>query len=129
MLTALFLILSAPSPVDPDCPLVRLEDAHRFPILPAACRHYWACASRHANDLREVVCGGWNNDPAACQEWEAECAWRARCWYYLDDVLYCDYPPERKLRSLDQLRRLIGDEAYFTGQMPDPTPRYKFPTR
>jgi hypothetical protein len=52
--------------------------------------------------------------------------WRARCWYLLDDVLYCDnLTPRQKLRSLSELRDLIGDAAYAAGRMPSPIPEYK----
>ncbi|HYE77929.1 MAG TPA: hypothetical protein VEI97_08085 [bacterium] len=111
-------------PVDPAFPEVRLEDAHRFGVVKGACRPLYWLAGRHAGQMRDEV-ASWNH-PADVAEWEKETAWRHRCWYLLDDALECDHlSVYARLRSLDELRRLIGDHAYHAGVMPDPIPAYK----
>ena len=68
------------------------------------------------------------NDPANAATWEQEVAWRHRCWYLMDDVLNCPtISVGAKLNSLDELRRMIGDDAYRAGVMPSPFPSYKQP--
>jgi hypothetical protein len=108
----LALVLAVhPAPVDPNYPHVRLEDAHQFGIDPYACRRVWLDSRSHPERMRMTVAGGWNNPPETCARWEAECEWRERCWYLLDDALYANLPLSSKLNSLERLRVLLGDSV------------------
>lgn len=119
----LFLALAT----DPAFPDVRLEDAQAFHVLPVVARFNYHGTWTHRDQMRPVIVT--NNPPHMVALWEADIAWRLRCWDKLDDVLYCSFPTRKKLESLTELRRLLGDEAYFGGQMPSPTPAYKWPGR
>ena len=103
---------------------VQLEDAKSFKLEANECRKRFEAARSHATDqMRWKIWA--NNDAATAALWEAECAWRAKCWDLLDDVLFCTYPPGKKLHSLIRLREMIGDDDYFAGRMPCPTPTYR----
>lgn len=132
MFAAAFLLATAAPPptTDPTFPLVRLEDAHWFGVSREQSRLFWNIATRHKEQMRPVIAGGWNNNPDVVAAWEADCDWRSRVYFYLDDVLFCEHLGLRaRLRSLDMVRQLIGDEAYYTGRLPAPTPAYKIPER
>lgn len=103
--------------------LVLLSDAHRFGLDFYSARAMWNLVRDHAGLMRDTIRV---NDPANFHEWERECAWRYRVYYLADDVLNCpQMSVGAKLNSLDELRRLIGDEAYNAGRLPAPTPNYK----
>lgn len=101
---------------------VCLTDAGRFPVDRASCRAIWKLTCTHPGRMVDQV-ATWNT-PDALQAWREETHWRERCWNFLDDVLYMDWTPDRKLQSLARLRALLGDEAYFAGWMPAPFPNY-----
>lgn len=107
---------------------VILSDAYRFGVGFHQARALWRLSEKHKSLMRDEV--QWNNSPKAFAQWECEVQWRARCWYLLDDAVNC---PElgivRKLQSLNELRCLIGDEAFYAGIMPAPIPRYRIGER
>lgn len=125
MLHLLILVTLYPAPIDPRFPMVCLEDTRQFGIDPASCRRTWLDSRMHKNLMLVTVAGGWNNTPDVCRLWEEECDWRERCWYLLDDAMYAILPLSTKLKSLDELRRLIGDADYYGGRMPAPFPSYR----
>lgn len=97
--------------------------AARFRVLPIAARLNWNLACKHpAQRAAEVY--AWNRPDVAAQ-WVAECDWRRAAWDKLDDVLYHRCPVQYKLRSLERLRELLGDEAFERGVMPAPIPNYR----
>jgi hypothetical protein len=118
------------APLDDPAPLaelhgIRIEDGQAFGSLdPEACRSLWGLSRDHADKMRKTVEA--NNLQDVVRRWERECQWRSRAWYLLDDVIHCpQYTLEKKLQSLKELRDLIGEEAYYAGMMPQPTPSYR----
>lgn len=110
----------------PEYPGIHLDDARAFGVGRQECRMLWITASNHKGQVRLCIAGGWNNAPDVCEAWERECDWRARCWYLLDDAVYCDnLSPRHKMRSLSELRELLGDADYYGGKMPAPFPSYR----
>ncbi len=120
MMGLLLLAMSIPVPCDGE---VSLSDGDRFSMSGVTARYLWTVSKGHAAVMREKL-AGWNS-PDAMAQWEMECEYRSRCWYLLDDVLFCQLPVQSKLRSLKELKRLIGDEAYTAGVMPICTPCYR----
>lgn len=107
----------------------------------------WKNADRQAEELNEQV-KTWNTQ-RKYQEWIAECQQRSMAWYYLSKALH---PPGRfnemivcedpwlfggkysieititnwdRVQALYELRKIIGDDAFYSGQMPNPMPTYK----
>ncbi len=110
----------------PDYPGINLDDARAFGVGREECRTLWIISSRHKEQMRVTVCGGWNNAPDVCDLWERECDWRTRCWFLLDDALYVEtLTPAQKRRSLSELRDLLGEVDYYGGRMPAPIPTYR----
>lgn len=118
-----------PHPVDHQYPDVRIEDALAFGIDPVSCRNAWLQCQRHRQAMQSTIAGGWNNNPAVVSAWETECSARERAWYLLDDALFCDLPLKSKLRSLTELRNLLGPSDYHAGRMVSPFPNYRIPSR
>lgn len=108
-------------------PGIRIEDVHTFGVGVQQGKALWELADRHGWEMRSEV-ESWNSVQVVA-EWERELAWRRQCWSLLDDVLRLGYDHKEKLRRLDRLRFLIGDEAYYSGRMPKPTPTYKIGSR
>lgn len=82
------------------------------------------------------------NSPAKYWRWKAECEWRQECWQKLawaldDDVLYygrinTPQPSNTvasRVMALESLRELLGDDAFWLGQMPLPIPSYRLSER
>lgn len=107
------------------CPAsdVSLSDADAFQIPPVVVRAQWILARDHRERMTPFVVG-WNT-PTVFGYWESECQWRTACWDKLDDVLFCQIPDQSKLRSLAVLRGLLGNDAFYAGQMPAPIPTYR----
>ncbi len=108
---------------------VVIEDVKAFGIAPADVRKNFYAANGNATDeLRWTI--RYNNSPEVVMQWEEDCKYRRVCWDLLDDVVYCTFLIEaKKLRSLGRLRELLGDDDYFAGRMPNPTPYYKTPLK
>ena len=117
--------------------VARLGGDFNFRIDGRAARACRTLARAHPSVMREEV-KAWNPKETVWA-WEAECEWRRACWDELDTALNCRpgsvyvngvlITPEQtdtyRLQALAKLRTLIGDEAFFAGQMPDPIPRYR----
>ncbi len=103
-----------------------LADAYKFGVGFQRVRRFYLIASAQPGVMRETVAA--NNTSDVVAEWEAECTWRRRCWDLLDDAIYMEnFTVYRRVESLQRLRELIGDEAYFAGRMPNPTPTDRVP--
>lgn len=112
------LLLLAALPPDP-----ALADAANFRVPPAVARAGWQMACKHKTARRNEV---WSwNPPGVAAAWEAECDWRRDVWDELDNVLFHPCHRDRKVLALRCLRRLLGDEAYFSGKLPAPIPTYR----
>ncbi len=124
MMGLLLLAMSIPVPCDGE---VSLSDGDRFAMSAETARYLWKVSHAHADVMRPKLIG-WN-DANALAAWELECVYRERCYYLLDDVLYCRLPVASKLNSLRRLKQLLGDEMYFSGTMPSPVCSYRPYTR
>ncbi len=124
MMGLLLLAMSIPVPCDGE---VSLSDGDRFAMSGVTARYLWTVSKGHAAVMREKL-AGWNS-PDALAAWEMECEYRSRCWYLLDDVLFCQISAQAKLRSLKELKRLVGDAAYYSGNLPAPVCSYRPYTR
>jgi len=56
------------------------------------------------------------------QELEAEARASYRAWDTLEDAQDPRLPTDTRLLKLQRLKSLLGDQAYFVGQMPPPVP-------
>ena len=80
------------------------------------------------------------NSPAVYWRWEAECEWREQCWSELETAIDSDPPwfelwstmlpgthrvTYSRVKALERLRSLLGERAFWSGQMPSPTPNYR----
>ncbi len=102
--------------------MVVLSDAMRFGIEPTQARQLWLLSSTHSEKMRPLMqC----NHSAIIARWEEECKFRARAWFLIDDVMYHYKDLHAKLVSLEALRVLLGDDAFFRGEIPAPTPQYR----
>lgn len=53
----------------------------------------------------------------------AAAEYRYWCWHWCDDAWhYRETAPAMTLRALENLRAMLGAEAYYAGRMPDPLP-------
>ncbi len=117
------------TPLDDSERGVVFSDAFKFGVDGPASRQLFLLASRHSSLMRPAMM---QNSQAIIEQWERECQLRSSAWSLLDDVLYCQcswYSGNclaYRVDKLNQLRLLIGDEAFYAGEMPDPTPHYKF---
>lgn len=107
-----------------------LVDATLFRVRRDYAEHMAFVAKDHKQRFRLEVEG--NNRPFVAWKWSEECDWRERCWRELADSLddgdyerWCNRPTYR-IHALYRLRDLLGHEAFYAGQMPSPTPQYKF---
>lgn len=98
-------------------------------VTEARWHYYEACAHERTFDDEVRT----YNRSAKYWQWKNECAWRQNCWRALIDALdpSCYQWPHRdreaiacRVHALEQLRRLLGDEAFWAGQMPCPIPSY-----
>lgn len=122
------MVAPEPTPTPEEMQGIRLTDGLDFGVSFEAVRQLWYMTSRNADSMRATVTA--NNHPEDVYRWEEEVRWRSRCWYLLDDVINCpNLTRERKLQSLAELKRLIGDEDYYAGRMPGPTPKYRIPLK
>lgn len=118
----LAVLLCVP-PCEAPNPVAALPEAQAFGVDGPTARAMWRLASQHPNAMRaEVV--GWNR-PQDVTAWEAECEWRRAVWDKIDDVFFHPCSDSYRLRSLNRLRELIGDENYARGILPSPLPRYR----
>lgn len=123
MFSALLLVASLPLPAS-EFPGIELTDAYAFGVDAGSCRCLWLTAKKHPATMSDEV-RSWN-PPDVVQTWCAECQWRERCWCLLDDALFCEHLTVRqKLRSLSELRDLLGEADHYAGRMPDPFPHYR----
>jgi hypothetical protein len=80
-------------------------------------------AQRQRDEMRGQVFT-WNN-PAKAWQWEQEADWRIACWDALWDALNQGNQVHWRINRLYRLRELLGDEAFYRGRMPNPTPTYR----
>ncbi len=140
---AMFLCWAVPtSPPEPPPSGIALIDAQKFGVDRLVVWQMTFLARGHSEVMRETVKA--NNSLDVADRWEAECKYRARCWdlltIALDDdaaksAAFLAYPENRpptdfeiyraKLNALAELRAKIGNEDYYAGVMPPPTPRYR----
>ena len=135
----LFAAMSQP-PAD-----VRLEDAHRFGVVPGTAVHLATLAKKHPEHMRGAVIG-WNT-AEQLGLWEVECErrfeiWNAlaraldgqgyifvECgWFLMGKEVITESPVldvAERIEALHELRRLIGPENYAAGLVPKPTPTYR----
>ncbi len=108
---------------------VVFSDAFKFGVNGPMSRQIWMLSSQHHTVMRSAML---QNSQAVIDQWERECNLRSSAWSLLDDVLYCQATwydgncLHYRLDKLNQLRLMIGDKAFYAGEMPDPTPHYKF---
>jgi len=122
MFAALFCAVAVANPVS--VAGVQLSDAYQFGVSREAVRDLWRLTTNHKSVMRNEVRS--HNHADTAWYWEQECDWRSRCWFLLDDALFMDNLTElQKVRSLAELRSLLGDADYYAGRMPEPTPRYR----
>jgi hypothetical protein len=116
-------VLLAVAPGPDVNPVAALPEAQAFGVDGPTARAMWRVACQHPQAMRAEVTG-WNR-PQDVTSWEAECEWRRACWDKADDVFFhtCSLP--YKLRSLQRLRELIGEENYARGVLPSPIPQYR----
>ncbi len=61
----------------------------------------------------------WNPDSNRLAEAAHDAKWVYRCWDALDDAFIVSFSTGQRRERLEELRRLIGDTAFFAGLMPD----------
>ncbi len=120
-----FVLVAATAPTGD----VSLEDTRTFGVSPEAARAIWILASRHERAFEATIDNPWVNEPETVTAWRSECRWRASVWYAVDDVMYHEKTDAGRLRALGRLKELIGESAYYAGQLPNPTPTYRGLTR
>lgn len=112
-------------------------DVRRFRVLSSAeAARNLRVAQSHENYFDGEV--QTYNTPARYRQWREECWWRQQCWRELAVALDDTYQhtpwyrgrsvPERiayRVEALEALRRLLGEEAFWAGYMPSPTPSYR----
>jgi hypothetical protein len=99
-----------------DC---RLADREAFPPREVACGHLRAAREYRGRLEEHLPLGAWRYE-----SWRDACrnaVWRFECWDWLHAAQGGEARgPDYWLHSLRELRRRIGDEAYFRGVMPPP---------
>lgn len=117
LISALFMVLCRDeSDVLPDYryPHVTLADAHRFRhVTRAEARYHTQAACANARKRSEDV----NFNFAAY----VDAGWRYDIWNHVENVLYIYQDRSIRLRSLDSLRRLLGDD-FYAGVVPASVP-------
>ncbi len=102
---------------------ITLADAREFGISPACIEGLWMQAQKHRELMWQQMAA--DNPLPLVEYWEQECAWRAEAYNQADNVLRCSLSLQHKLRCLAKLKKDIGDEAYESRRMPNPTPSYR----
>lgn len=112
-------------------------DVRRFRVLSAAeaSRNMLVAQNHEAHFDGEVQT---YNTAGRYRQWKEECWWRQQCWRELAVALDDTHQhtpwyrgrsaPERiayRVEALAALRRLLGEEAFWAGHMPAPTPSYR----
>lgn len=125
--------LLAPLPGS-DCQIL-LVDMYRFGLTRDHAYREWDRAYSHKRHMEPEVMS-WNSRDTYHQ-WEAETAWRLKCWRLLIDAMDPNFGrygwnvfafatvPQSRLHLLYRLREEIGDENFWEGRMPKPTPTYR----
>ena len=121
----------------PDSPVI-LADVRAFGVSHDAAEAV-KCSSHSARIAMEAEVRCWN-PPDVYRTYLTECEWRRMAWQLLTESLREEksWGPwwadgwdrqspviNRRLRSADDLRRHIGDEAFFAGVMPSPFVTYR----
>ena len=105
-----------------DDPAVQDGDEWRFPVTKELAYHAYRVSQTHMVWLWDHR--HWDN------AWLNDASWRHRCWDLMDDLRRI-HPNDKaaKRRKLTELKRLIGEEWYWRGILPDYLPTYRFTER
>ena len=123
---ALILAAAAAAPVNQPAPNIdgiSLDDVRWFGVSAQAAHANYVLAYHHDEHMRNQV-RAWNH-PKVAAMWETEVTWRRQCWSYLEDAANPNQSPAWRHERLIGLRHQLGEEAYYAGRMPDPTPKYR----
>ena len=96
-------------------------------VRPVDAAHFGVCrevAWRHAEIGREHW--NWLQANHRCNSWAREAAWNYSCWCQLSDALTPEFDLDCRLEALHRLKAMLGREAYYAGEMPDPVPLWRF---
>jgi hypothetical protein len=104
---------------------VVLADAYTFGVTYRQAMYERKTAYDHKVDdnIRKMIVT-WGGEMAAWR-WEQEMEWRHRCWDALEDALNYTWEPCQRLRRLETLYDLLGEDAFNSRWMPTPTPNYR----
>ena len=129
MASIAYVILTAYSMMLMPChkfPGISLLDAQVFGVQREQARAIWEYSCRHYDYHRDYIknnyrVNGWI-------EWDKQCCESRRIWSKLDDVVYHVSPKTKDdiLEHLSDLRKMLGDEKYYSGVMPHPVPYWMF---
>jgi hypothetical protein len=114
-----------------------LADCYRFGVNAETAERFARLAKDHAEGMRDEV-EAWNT-PEVFAAWQLETRFRFEVWNTLAGALggryrfeVCGFAAPQwdrsrvaRLNHLEELRELIGDEAYGAGRLPNPAPRYR----
>ncbi len=116
----------------PDPPL---SDVDCFPADARACVAFseelekYVKAQKIVYPWRRAELEAIREEVVACREpWRLLMLAQSEGGWDFDGFFYVCEPAERRAR-LARLRRLIGDEAYYSGRMPPPVPYWRFVPR
>lgn len=127
MLYALLLALAVQPPPTDDEPAEQVMA--RFPPV-SAVKAALDFSCIHRMSLQErIAFGGYEGD--VLYDWLRQAQWCYRCWDALDDVQIaanCSNAAWGREKAA-VLRKLLGDEAYYAGQMPPCVPVWRFSWR
>lgn len=102
-----------------EMPDATLNEALAFNVTKEFTARNFRLATRHMNFIEE----NYSNIPFA---WRQDAEWCAQVWNLLDDCLASWQSVETRDHKLKRLRRMLGDEAYYSRVMPPPTPQWIF---
>lgn len=105
-----------------DDPAVQDGDEWRFPVTKAQAQRGYTLGHQHYQWV--VQSRPWD------LAWQCDALWRYRCWDLIDDCRRI-HPLDKAAnrRKLTELKRLIGEEWYWRGILPDYLPTYRFTER
>ena len=103
-------------------PLVHLSDVDRFRVTAQETREFWSVSRRHIEHYEPILLERYKFEDV--QRWKCECCTSRDAWDALDNVVRLgeNNSLEWKLRELERLRNIIGDDRYYAGVMPMPVP-------
>jgi hypothetical protein len=105
-----------------------LSDADRFPPVSVASLQVKFCNCRLV-ELRQQWATDCGNNDAYWDDLVEDATWRLKVWDIVEDVGRQVYLPltgwdwEHQTRlNLARLKRILGDKAYWAGELPSPAP-------